>query len=125
MLRNLQLPIIVLFFSLIFTSCKKDEVKITTSSLDITLKKNEAYKLELGSLCDECGLSINKQAKYFLTSEIRLDTTAQRLQFIYIYKPAVDYTGTDEVEIKSSSGSDGSSPNNNIHFKTIRFTVTN
>lgn len=125
MLRNSQLPIIVLFFSLIFTSCKKDEVKITTSSLDITLKKNEAYTLELGSLCDECGLSINKQAKYFLTSEIRLDTTSQRLHFIYLYKPALDYTGTDEVEIKSSSGSDGSSPNNNIHLKTIRFTVTN
>ncbi|MBY0476124.1 MAG: hypothetical protein K2Q24_00615 [Chitinophagaceae bacterium] len=110
---------------MLIISCKKDEVKVTTSSLEITLKKNEAYTLDLGSLCDECGLLINKQAKYFLTSEIRLDTTSQRLYFIYLYKPAVDYTGTDEVEIKSSSGSDGSSPNNNIHLKTIRFTVTN
>ncbi len=37
----------------------------------------------------------------------------------------LNYVGSDQVEIKRSTGSDGSSPNNIITLTTIEFTITN
>jgi hypothetical protein len=125
MLQVSQITTILLCLFIVTASCNKDKVKVTTSTTEVSLKKNDIYQLDLGSSCDECGLSISRQAKQYLISEISIDTARQGLNFVYRYKPLFNYTGLDEVEIKRSSGSNGSSPNNIIHLNTIKFTITN
>ncbi len=85
---------------------------------------NQDYIYTLG-FCDECGQSINHQATHYQISEIKPQSINGNFTIVYNYKPALNYTGTDEVEIKLTSGSNGSSPNNIIHFLTIKFSITN
>ncbi len=93
--------------------------------MSVSIKANENYQYNLGSPCDECGLVISRQAAHYDFSEITLDTASFGLNFIYNYKPTLNYVGTDEVEIKRSAGSDGSSPNNLITLTTIKFIISN
>jgi len=76
----------------------------------------------MGYSCYECGKSISRQAIHHQTSIIIPDTS---LRFSYQYIPMQNYVGTDEVELKFSSGSDGSSPNNHIRYLTIKFIISN
>ena len=46
-------------------------------------------------------------------------------KIIYTYTPTTNFVGKDEVQLKSSRGSDGSSANNKIILTTIKFTITN
>ncbi len=89
------------------------------------IKANEDYQYLLGSLGDEDGLVLSRQATHYEISEITFDTASLYLNFIYKYKPMLNYVGSDQVEIKRSTGSDGSSPNNIITLTTIEFTITN
>lgn len=116
---------VVCYLLVALTACRKEvPVKITKDTIEVTLNLNETYNFDLGYPCVECGTRINKQASHYSVSRISLKPDTLDLHFFYEYTPALNYTGTDEVEIELSSGSDGSGPNTQFFYKTIKFTIT-
>ena len=114
----------MLLFSLIvlsFSACKKAPVYETITK---NLKVNESYEYNLGGFGDEEGAGISKQAQHFSISEIEY-TQINSSVIIYKYKPALNFEGVDEVQLKSSRGSDGSGPNKNIIYTNIKFVIAN
>ncbi|MBA2407173.1 MAG: hypothetical protein H0V65_04155 [Chitinophagales bacterium] len=105
-------------------SCKKDTTNDpVTQTITETIRVNQSYQFDLGSFGDEEGASISKQANHFSISSVDREVNTGKV--IYKYTPATNFVGTDEVEIKSARGSNGSSPNNKIILTTMKFTVTN
>ena len=106
---------------LFFSACKKAPVYETITK---NLKVNESYEYNLGSFGDEEGAGISKQAQHFSISEIDY-TQINSSVIIYKFKPALNFEGVDEVQLKSSRGSDGSGPNKNIIYTNIKFVIAN
>ena len=104
-------------------SCEDSPIITDEDFIDIQLSKNQSYEYNTLIGGDEEGASISIQATHFEISEIVRDSSTNYLA-IYRYKPAVDYVGTDSVEIKTSTGSDGASPPTHIEYITINFTIT-
>jgi hypothetical protein len=116
---------LILASMLIIASCIscEDSSEITDKdSMDVQLSKNQSYEYNTLIGGDEEGASISIQAKHFDISEIVRDSSTNYMA-IYRYKPALDYVGTDRVEIKTSTGSDGASPPTHIEYITINFTI--
>ncbi len=103
-------------------SCKKQKIRETYETVNVTIKANALYVYDLGYSCPECGIGISRQAIHYQVSLVKPDNS---LKFSYQYIPEQNYIGTDEVELKFSQGSNGSSPNNSFHYLTIKFTITN
>lgn len=70
------------------------------------IEMNQTCEFDLGYFGDEEGARIHKQAQHFLTSEIDREPETAK----YIYTPAKNYKGQDEVEIIIETGSDGAGP---------------
>lgn len=108
---------------LLIQSCNKEDEEVIT----VTLAKNQLYEYDLGSFGDEEGASISTQALHYKVSMIVSDTIAYTGKLKYTYIPAVDYTGNDEVTLKSFRGSDGSGSGpgskNKEYITVIRFTI--
>ena len=115
---------LLLFASIVFQSCKKDSITVTHQPIDVTIKANTNYAFDLGGFGDEDGAGISRQATHYEVSTIIRDTATSAI--LYNYRPALNYTGTDEVEIKSARGSYGMrGPHTRITLTTIKFTITN
>ena len=105
-------------FLLFCYSCKKTE-NVTRQSTSASLKPNESFRLSLTNICAVCGSEISRQASHFDSSVILIDSAAGQYQFVYVYRPAKDYVGSDEVEIKqSASGGD-----NDAIYTTVKFSI--
>ena len=102
-------------------SCKKDHArKVETQTINVTVNMNDEYSLDLGGFGDEEDASISRQAMHCQISSLTRENYAT---CTYHYTSALNYIGTDEVELKSARGSDGGSPNDKILLTTIRFTI--
>lgn len=84
---------------------------------------NDAYQYDLGLFGDEEGATISRQAKHFSSSLVERDISKTKV--IYKYQPTQGFIGSDEVELQSQRGSDGSSHNKDKLITTIKFTITN
>lgn len=103
-------------------SCKKEnDGGPVTKTIDVELNANQAYQYDLGSFGDEEGASIEQQTSHYADSKIVREKDFVTLT--YHYQPANNYTGTDEVVLKSARGSDGASPNDEITITTIKFVI--
>ncbi|MBK8806953.1 MAG: hypothetical protein IPO21_10040 [Bacteroidales bacterium] len=102
--------------------CNKIDNK-TDKTIDVELKANELYKYNTRISGDEEGVGISSQASHYTISEVIRDSTAN-YTCVYNYKPELNYTGTDQVELKLSTGSDGGSPSTNIEYIKIKFNIT-
>ncbi len=121
------MKIILSFFILGFClvtstqSCKKTNTSTQDAkTINVVLKNNEDYSYDLGGFGDEEGVTITQQAMHYQISSLNRDT-----YITYQYKPALNYTGTDEVKLKSAKRSNGIGPSNKITITTIKFTITN
>lgn len=137
MKQLLSLSIILYSVLLVNESCSKESHdRITTpvvpdQTINATVLTNNAYVLNVNSIAS---VSINKQAAHFLVSQTEVD--AKNGTPVYKYIPEKDYTGTDEVVLRTStttygsSNSGGCSGGNSNHSSTsyssivIKFTVT-
>jgi hypothetical protein len=107
--------------------CIKEDIVIhtpetNTNTNNVTLTKNGTYHFDLGYFGDEEGAIISMQTIHFSVSKLDRDSTGK---IGYTYTPALNYTGTDEVELKSMRGSDGASANNTIIFTKLKFNISN
>ncbi len=79
-------------------SCKKEHhppVPVTTD-LNITLKQNEAYTFTLPANPTPIPYKITSQAGHYSISEVSKDASGNT---VYLYTPALNYTGTDKVSV--------------------------
>lgn len=131
----------LILFSLLIVnqSCSKESPdKIATPVPDETINAvvaaDNAYVLNVNSLES---VSINKQAAHFTVSQTEVD--AKNGTPVYKYIPEKNYTGNDEVVLRTSKttyvsggNSSGCNGGNNSHASTstsyynviIKFTVT-
>ena len=116
--------LLTILFGLTFLiqSCKKDSLpEPKTQTINQILSANQSYQFDLGSFGDEEGASISKQATNFYISSVNKDINTGKA--IYKYVPATNFIGTDEVEIKSARGSNGTCANNKLINTRIKFTI--
>jgi len=88
---------------------------------NVSLNVNEAYSYDLGNFNDEEGATIQQQAKHFVISE----TDRKNGNVVYHYQPATDYIGTDTVWMTTARGSNGASPNTDIAYVVLLFSIGN
>lgn len=124
MKKNSCILIVLFILAIVTQSCKKNSTIYTASdTIHAAIKVNQSYQYDLGGFGIEEGAQISKQATYFLISTIGRSTNTPNI--IYRYVPAINFVGTDEVELQSSKGSNGSGANNKVAYTTIKFTITN
>ncbi|MEM9325866.1 MAG: hypothetical protein AAGA85_09425 [Bacteroidota bacterium] len=99
--------LLTLLVPLLVISCN-DEPQVAQLTFPVELQKNEryTYNTEIGG--DEEGVSIVTQANHFEISEIIRDQSTGFVA-VYEYQPAVDFVGSDWVELRLETGSDGMS----------------
>jgi hypothetical protein len=110
-----------IFLAATLSSCKKDSKSNDPQVINVTVQANSNYTYDIGPLGDEEGISISRQPLHYQQSEIQRNSA----KVSYFYKPALNFTGTDEVELRKATGSDGANPNNKITYTIIKFTVSN
>ncbi len=104
-------------------NCNQNSSSDDGKKVTVSIKNSEVYEYDTGIAGDEEGASIEQQASHFEISEINKDSSTQ-WSAVYKYKPEQGYIGTDNVELKTTQGSDGASPNTDINFITIEIMVT-
>lgn len=123
-MKNFAITTVLMMVFTFFISCSSDdnqsegEIIKATASISIS----EIYTYNLGSFGDEEGAAIQKQAENFEIS--KLERNFPSVEIIYTYKPQSGFVGTNYVELKTSSGSNGASPNTNISILKITIKVT-
>lgn len=124
----LKLSSFLLCLSLL-TSCtkKQDEVLITEvksgQEVNVQMKNNDNYELNLLISGDEEGARIITQATHFQKSELERGKNTN-WEVVYKYTPLPSYIGSDFVEIETCTG--GSSTGcDNKNILRINFTITN
>jgi len=122
--KQFNYTVVVAAFLLFCLSCttETNEARALIVREEIILSNTEFYTYNLGSFGDEEGAGIKTQAAHFELSEIDQDLNSG--EQIYRYQPAEGYTGPDFVELTTSRGSDGSSPNTDVRNIRISFTIT-
>lgn len=93
----------------------------TYRSMTVELTKNEVYVYDTKNSGDEEGGAIVSQAQHFAVSDLSRDPS---FALVYTYQPAQDYTGSDEVQIRLDSGSDGAGRSTHHEFVTISFEIS-
>jgi len=121
MKRTILILTIIFCILTITQSCKKDK---SNKTIHATINANGTYQYDLGNFGDEEGARISRQATHFQVSKIEIDTINYS-KYIYTYIPTQNYIGTDEVELTSEKGSDGSGPNTEITITIIKLTISN
>lgn len=121
-LSLMRLSIFAIFFLFLLStlSCKKDTDRIKNETINISLRANEAYEYDLGLFGDEEGARIKQQATNFAISEMK---RLEAVRMVYYYKPKLNFTGLDEVTLKSEWGSDGVSKSTRFLHTTIKFVI--
>ena len=120
-MKNLLFVLSVLFLSMLVSCDSNDEPKISNSStLDVTVKNNEAYTHDLGMLGIEDQASFKETPDHAKTSSLVRNGASH---IIYTYQAEDNYTGPDEaaIEICISDGAKCVSS----RIVTIKINVTN
>ena len=80
----------------------------STQTIDVSLLKGELYQYPTVS-GDEEGARISTQAGHYAISEIRRGPTTNWVA-VYVYQPAAEFVGSDQVELEILTHSDGAGP---------------
>jgi hypothetical protein len=111
--------IALIAFSLLVSSCS-DQGELVTAT--IVLKNTESYEYPtVGG--DEESARIVTQAQHYSISEIRRDAHTNWVA-VYVYQPALEYVGPDNVELEIQTGSDGASPPSHSRRIGLAFQIT-
>lgn len=109
---------LLLLVAITSSSCGNSK---NAETVTVTLNENEPYQYAMAT-GDEDGARILAQAEHFAVSEIRRDSSTN-WSAVYMYVPATDFTGADDVQLEHTTGSDGASAPTRRRLVTIRFVV--
>ncbi len=123
-MKKFALSILIILVFTCFMGCSNDDNNSDEEIIKVnaTISNSEIYTYNLGSFGDEEGASIQKQAENFEIS--KLERNFPSGEIIYTYKSRSSFVETDYVELKTSRGSNGTSPNTNISIIKITIKVT-
>ena|ERR1700712_2291202 len=120
MKRFLKDVLLLITLSAAIASCTKEsKVGSTDKTINKTITANQRSEIIFDNIGDEEEASIYTQPAHASVSKI--DRPGKP---IYVYVPAVDFVGVDQVKLKFATGSDGASPNTVLSYTIIKFTVT-
>jgi hypothetical protein len=114
------IPIILLLFS--FGCQNTTDPNVTEETKQVSINGSEIYQYQTGISGDEEVATIVQQSKNYETSTIVRDATTD-WEAVYHYKPKSGFQGTDYVEVKLVTGSDGSTSDRNIKLINLEITV--
>ena len=117
-----RISVFLLALAILNSSCEDESPRETNNSIEVNLTVNEQFEYNTNISGDEEGVSISIQANHFDVSEMIRDESTNWAA-VYRYQPELDFVGTDFVELKLSTGSDGASPSTNTKFIKISFTI--
>ncbi|HEV8382292.1 MAG TPA: hypothetical protein VGQ29_11935 [Gemmatimonadales bacterium] len=101
----LAAALIGLLPALCILSCHSED---STQTIDVSLQKGELYQYPtVGG--DEEGARILTQAGHYAISEIRRGPATNWVA-VYVYQPAAEFVGSDQVELEILTHADGASP---------------
>ena len=86
----MTIKVMLIFFTFLISGC--------TSAINVDITKNGLYEYNFGSLGDEQGLEISKQAKHYAVSEIIWNENTYEQTFRY--EPRGEFVGKDVVVIR-------------------------
>lgn len=95
---------------------------IDEETIEVTIDNAEVYNYQTGIAGDEELATIVRQPDHYQTSTIVRDSATQ-WEAVYRYKPESNFKGTDWVELRLGTGSDGESPHTNYRLIKIGITV--
>lgn len=108
---------------LLLISCRNSTAPNVTEEIKkVSISSSEFFEYQTGVSGDEELASIVQQPDHYEISTMVRDSTTD-WEAVYRYKPESGFKGTDYVEIKLATGSDGASPNTNINLIKIEITV--
>ena len=93
----------ILLMLIILIGCKTEQLTMDDYVLEqeVYLGSNELFEYGLGTgISVEGGFSIETQAKHFQISDLVINQF-DLLQLEYVYKPELDFQGTDIVVLKN------------------------
>lgn len=115
------LIILIVHLIVLLTACKNTTDSISADSdINVIMKSYEIYEFRTGISGDEEEVVIITQSKNYDISEI-VRNTETNFEAVYRYKPRDGFIGTDFVEIKKRTGSDGASPH--TKFEVVKITI--
>lgn len=95
---------------------------IDEETIEVTIDNAEVYSYQTGIWGDEELATITRHPDHYKTSTIVRNSTT-RWEAVYRYKPETGFKGTDRVELKLGTGSNGESPHTNYRLIKIAITV--
>lgn len=99
MKNYLSLFLLVVFASIVTTSCHKENSEVI-KTINVTLEPNQTYTYTIPAAGDADDIMvIAKQAIHYLTSTVAVDASRNAT---FTYTPAENYEGTDEVDVKNT-----------------------
>lgn len=114
---------IVIVFLLFSFGCQNTtDPNIKEEIENVSVSSSEVFEYKTGISGDEEIATIEEQPKNYEVSTIVRDSTTN-WEAVYQYKPESGFQGTDYVELKLGTGSDGASSNNNIKLIKLNITV--
>lgn len=125
-MNRLFLYLVALSFLTAVCSCKKDNGSPTErQEIKVAIKSNENYSYDLGGYGVNEKALITRQASHYQVSSVMITRQASNsVNVTYKYNTASNYTGTDEVELRSEKCSNGTGRNDIFVITTIKFTIT-
>jgi len=87
--------------ALTISSCRK-EGKTVTKTINVQLNANESYSNRIPPGDADDMMQITSQAQHYSVSNVSFDPASGNSMFQYT--PALNYTGTDEVDITNAEG---------------------
>lgn len=114
---------LVSVFLLVSVSC----LNTTTPSIEeelktVSISSSETFEYPTGISGDEESATIAKHPNHYDTSKIVRDSSTN-WEAVYKYKPISNFKGTDNVELKLGTGSDGASDHTNIKLVKIEIMI--
>jgi hypothetical protein len=105
-------------FILFSSGCCKEEMdsgNTTTKTVNVDMAANDTYTSAVPHAGDaDDVMQITRQAAHFTSSQVNPSTNGN---VVFEYKPAQNFTGTDEVQISNVEGSHGTNPHGNCGGK--------
>jgi hypothetical protein len=114
------ISLILLMF--LFGCRNTTDPNIQEESINVSISSSEVFTYATGISGDEEVAKITRQAKNYEISTIVRDSTTN-WEAVYQYKADRAFQGTEHVELKLGTGSDGQSPNNDITLIDLQITV--
>lgn len=122
-MKNCSFYFFTIFLLLFLTGCQNTtDPNIQEETKHVSITSSEVFNYQTGISGDEESAIITKQPNNYSVSTVVRDSTTN-WEAVYRYKPERSFQGTEFVELKIGTGSDGQSEPKDITLVKLNITV--